>query len=459
MPQETQADFSGGLNTRFPAHRIGANQVTELQNADLSHGDLRGEYGSNTGGQSQFFYEAGESWVSSTGFTSADVILDWPYGETSTPAYSGSNTVTISSSTNYFASNPNARIKDGVTITINDGVTVTLYEITNGIHGAESYVEYNDDLFVARSSDGFSIVATTVLNDATVDTGDHTYKLQVGDELVNTTYFTAGAYIKSINISANTIEMSEGAKAAGTDQTYTVEPIISKFMDGVTTTSYRVGVTQPDPVFTISQLATVATQHTNRENSHSDSWYGTSDPIPFQYGISAYDETGVESTISALSDANLGAVGGVLFPDGSNRVPQSISIDGVAKYSAATLRDGRFALYRVGGTSAITMRLDNLFLDSTLQVSTSEDTNDLDVDLAGANSDWQYKLKWYVYKSGSTDYKYSNAGYNDPYDGTSRASTGETDWVNPSGGGGHTFTLDGNGTAHFVDIIVMMRIP
>ena len=78
MAVESQTDFSGGLNTRAPAHLIGADQLTELQNVDLSHNDLRGEYGTKAGGESEFYYEAASSWVSGAGFSGAETILAWP---------------------------------------------------------------------------------------------------------------------------------------------------------------------------------------------------------------------------------------------------------------------------------------------------------------------------------------------------------------------------------------------
>ena len=89
MATETQADFRGGLNTRSPAHLIGANQLTELQNVDLSYSDLRGEYGSATGGETDFYYEAGSVWVSATGFTGGALILPWP------SRFTGTSTITL----------------------------------------------------------------------------------------------------------------------------------------------------------------------------------------------------------------------------------------------------------------------------------------------------------------------------------------------------------------------------
>ena len=106
MATETQSDFRGGLNTRSPAHLIGENQLTELQNVDLSHSDLRGEYGSATGGETDFYYEAGSVWVSATGFTGGATILSWP------SAYSTDGTAsdTASATVNYFTGSPNATI-------------------------------------------------------------------------------------------------------------------------------------------------------------------------------------------------------------------------------------------------------------------------------------------------------------------------------------------------------------
>ena len=56
MATEVQTNFSGGLNTRSPAHLIGETQLTELQNVDLSNNDLRGEFGTLAGGKTDFYF-------------------------------------------------------------------------------------------------------------------------------------------------------------------------------------------------------------------------------------------------------------------------------------------------------------------------------------------------------------------------------------------------------------------
>lgn len=457
MPSETQIDFSGGLNTRHPAHRIGANQVTELQNADLSFGDLRGEFGAKAGAQTAFFYEAGDSWVSSSGFSGDSTILSWPYGT----SYSGSTTVSISADVSYFSGSPIAEIKEGVTITIADDVTVTIYDATQGIHGANSFVEYNDDLFIGRST--FDITVESTANSKTLTTENDTNKLQIGDELVNSDYVNDGVYITSIDSSAGTVTINDPATASTSSaQTFSVRSIISKFIDGDTSTSFRVGVNKPKAVISFSQ--TLNAQNTVRDSKHSDAWFSSTDPIPFQYGISAYDSTGVESTMGTMTDSNVGSIGGSKFDTSNVNTPQTLTVDGVDRYSNTDTNAGRFALYRVGGTSAVTKRLDNLYLDSLLNIVTDEvddpDGNtdhDIQIKLTQARNNYQYKVKWYSYDQA---YKYSNSGsgYNDPYDGTSTSLTGETDYLNPSTNS-LTFQLTGSGATHKADFFVFMKFP
>jgi len=476
MAVESQTDFTGGLNTRAPAHLIGVNQLTELQNVDLSNNDLRGEFGTKAGGETDFYYEAGSSWVSSAGFSGAETIIDWP----SAHSTDGSATITISASVNYFTGSPNARIGSSVTLIIADGVTVTLFPLTQGIHGANSYVEYNDDLYITRST--FTITGDSTDGSDVITVGTDTNKLQIGDELVNTTYVNTGSYIRSINTTNSTVILNAPAIATASGQTYTVNSIISKYIDGVTTSSYRAGVNTPEPVIEYGKHATAA-YNTARNGSHSDAWYGATDPIPFQYGLAEYDETGVESTMAEMTDSNIGTIGGDKFPVATADVdnPQYISISGVDRYSTTTTTKGRFALYRVGGTSAFIKRCDNLFLDSDLAVSTAETTSPskLTVTLGSAKDAFQYKIKWYAYNdivtptsaayryysdpAGSSEWNQGGTGYVFPFDaspGSSviRAFSGESEYRN-STSGNLTFELDASNDVHFTDIIVMMKIP
>jgi len=521
MAVESQTDFSGGLNTRTPAHLLAANQLTELQNVDLSHNDLRGEFGTLSGGETDFYYEAASAWVSAEGFQLAETILDWPSkfsqdnittistvtsgtaskikftfsashglsdgdiikvtATTSLPGnivadtkyyvndkdattfyvepsigggnitYSSAGSGTrkivhvVAATVNYFSGSPNAEIGDGTTIELVDTVGAStilrLFATTQGIHGANSYVEYNDDLYIARSS--FEITATSTNASDILNTGNHTNKFQVGDELVNSLYVNTGTYIKSINTSNSTVTLNQPAIATHVGATYTVNSIISKYVDGVTTESYRAGVNTPIPVIEFDKKVNSSTAginyNTGRNGSHSDAWYGITDPIPFQYGLAEYDATGVESTMSKLSDSNIGTIGGDKFPNGTTDVnnPQYINVSGVDRYSTLKTTKGRFALYRVGGTSAFIKRCDNLFLDNDLTVTTAETTSPskLTVTLGSAKDAFQYKVRWYSYNDiGTTSAKYnyynSSTGYINPFVKTGEVSSIEADASN-----------------------------
>ena len=64
MALERQTDFTGGLNTRIPAHKLPENMVQAAKNVDFSHGDIRPDTGiGGDGGGKKFYYEKGASWV------------------------------------------------------------------------------------------------------------------------------------------------------------------------------------------------------------------------------------------------------------------------------------------------------------------------------------------------------------------------------------------------------------
>ena len=60
MALERQTDFTGGLNTRIPAHKLPENMVQAAKNVDFSHGDIRPDTGiGGDGGGKKFYYEKG----------------------------------------------------------------------------------------------------------------------------------------------------------------------------------------------------------------------------------------------------------------------------------------------------------------------------------------------------------------------------------------------------------------
>ena len=444
MAVESQLDFSGGLNTRYPSHRIAANQLTELTDVDLSHGDLRGEYATTTGGQSEHYYEKADLWVSGDGFTATVPIQTW-----------SSSTTTISSDANYYSP---MVIGSAHTVTIGASATVRLYEVTQGVHGASSFVEYNDDLYVGR--DSFTVTGTwshssnqdriTVQTSAGVG---EVYKLQVGDELTATN-LPENVYVTRIDTGSNYAYINLEAKASGTNATITVNPIISKFLDGVTSTSYRVSALKPDPTITFSNLATDSYTGTDadRADGHSKEWFSDNFVVPFQYGLSHFDATGYESSISELTDSSLSST---YFDKSSNNKPIYIDLGNTVdtlSYSSSKTSGGRFALYRVGGSSSVIKRVDNIFVDDDLTVAVSGTGGDnLTVALGSVKSSWQYRVAWYCFNTDAcTKYSYSNGTYS-----VASSFTGKSDWIS----GGTSYVLTGSSSVHHVDIIVQQRIP
>ena len=443
MAQETQNNFSGGLNTRFPAHLIAENQATELTDVDLSHGHIRGDYGMASEGFQEYFYEEGNTWVDSAGFTPAVAVISWPYS-------GNSLTQSISANANYFSV---LSIGTNSTITIDDGVVVEVFESTRGVFGANSFVEYNQDLYISRSD--FSITAdyNSSSNTTRVVTGNDTYKLQVGD-ILSGTGIVANSYITSIDTVNNRVIINNSVESTQSGATVTVKPIISRFLDGDTSEGFRASALPPTPKITFAQNASLGS-NSNRENYHSGKWYSSNYAVPFQYGLAHFDSTGVESSMSELSDSKISATY-FTASTSNNSLPQYITIDQDTVLTSTATNDklGRHALYRVGGSSSVIKRVANLYFDATSIATSNPSSNNLRIALSSATDTHQYRVAWYVYHASGATYGWTNA------DGTTVATTrtGQTDWRSPSSGN-LNFDLAGSGSTHHADIFVWVRIP
>ena len=76
MALERQTDFTGGLNTRIPAHKLPENMVQAATNVDFSHGDIRPDIGiGGDGGGQKFYYEKGSSWVGTDVANAYDILV------------------------------------------------------------------------------------------------------------------------------------------------------------------------------------------------------------------------------------------------------------------------------------------------------------------------------------------------------------------------------------------------
>ena len=69
MALERQIDFTGGLNTRVPAHKLPENMVQAAINTDFTHGDVRPDIG--IGGDGGGNYQAQSNEPAASGNSSA----------------------------------------------------------------------------------------------------------------------------------------------------------------------------------------------------------------------------------------------------------------------------------------------------------------------------------------------------------------------------------------------------
>ena len=159
--QEKQTLFSGGLNNRLPAHMILDGFSQDVKNADLTHGDFRPEKGEGTDSSdpagSQYYYEAGGSWVGGAGFNTTDYG-----GITFTNGGAAGSTTIVCASGNETVSGPitvpdqhTLQISNTTNVNANNLYTLTVEESGQGFVTANKFIEYADDLYISR--DGFTV--------------------------------------------------------------------------------------------------------------------------------------------------------------------------------------------------------------------------------------------------------------------------------------------------------------
>ena len=137
MPIESQNNFVGGLNNRFPAHKIPENSVQDAINCDFSNGDVRGIQGvGGEGGGSNFFYEAGNTWIGTDGVGGQTVEIRTFTTNTTLSSDATFGTPLI--------------VNQNVVLTVNSGVTMTVSNVIRGLFGAQSFVEFSDDIYISR---------------------------------------------------------------------------------------------------------------------------------------------------------------------------------------------------------------------------------------------------------------------------------------------------------------------
>jgi len=151
MAIERQIDFTGGLNTRVPAHKLPENMVQAALNTDFTYGDVRPDTGiGGDGGGKQFYYEKGDSWVGTDTANAYDIItVDAGVSTTeANPTTNLGNPLTVQDTATY-----QIGMTDTVTATFGSNLLTTVA----GAHG----LIVNDTIKLAGSDLPAPLVAGT----------------------------------------------------------------------------------------------------------------------------------------------------------------------------------------------------------------------------------------------------------------------------------------------------------
>ena len=480
MALDRQIDFTGGLNTRIPAHKLPENMVQAATNTDFTHGDVRPDTSiGGDGGGKQFYYEKGGSWVG-TDTANAFTILVVDAGASSTvtiPSTDLGNPLTISetgtyqigvvftftavaatdvittsathglvnddtvvltttgtlpaglalATTYYVLATPAvntltlAAVADGTIINItNTGsgthtltsvTSVTINDTELNLGSVTSFVEYNDDLYMGREN--FSLTATTL----TVQTGLITLtaadvaKVIVSDNVIGTG-IPLGAKIESIDYGSNIVTIDKTITTGGSSITLTINTSPARIIDGILNKIYPIEVPKPEPQSAVvSQLSGT---NTERALGHSVKWVTQDFPIPMQWGIARFDDaTGAEGGISELTSI-ADSLSYINSDSTHTSVPVMVKYK-INKQDVNSLFYGKFALYRVGGTSSVIKKVQDVLLTSQsdgspLSVLVAKSTNNVNITVSEIPSGAEWKVKWHGYGATGARRDYHSGG-------------------------------------------------
>lgn len=427
MIQE-QSSFGGGLNTLLPGNRLPEGASQSLIDAEIFDNTIQPaeSFGGEGGGQ-VFYYEAGETWVGSSGFGVNIGVSQLIVSENTTTSGSGAGDNT------YFSP---LIVNPGVVYKIAAGDTIEVESLTKGLSQANSFVEYSRDLYVGRDPYSIRVAANGVnVGNKTLvlETGD-AGRVHVGDRLVaNDAIVPEGAIITNVVIPSNTITIDTTPVAVTESTLVSMDAVPIRVLDGTLNVTYRMGLPVPTPTIKFKQVGTNGL----RSDSHTTLWYSTSSgyyPIPYQYGLSLYDSaTGAESGMSELSDPAISS---------SSLIKKSNATNQPAMVSVTNADVGRYALYRTGGTSSVVKKVANLYLDSSIYGNVTFSGADLTVTVnnlpaCDARINW-HSFNGHAYESGLTA---DTSEYTDASNGT------------------YSFTITRSaGTNHYIDIIVEILI-
>jgi hypothetical protein len=289
--------------------------------------------------------------------------------------------------------------------------TITVNDTELNLGSVTSFVEYNEDLYMGREN--FSLVATTL----TVQTGSVTLtaadvaKVIVSDSVVGTGV-PLGAKIESIDYGTNIVTLDKTISTGGSGVTLTINTAPARIIDGVLTKIFPLEIPKPDPQsVVVSQLPNT---NTTRAVGHSLKWITQNFPIPMQWGIARFDDTtGAEGGISELTTIGQG-IANINSDNTHTNVPAMVKYK-INKQDANALLYGKFALYRVGGTSSVVKKVEDILLTSQsdgtpLSVIVGVSTNDVTIDCNQLPTGAEWKAKWYGFGATGAQRSYHSGG-------------------------------------------------
>ena len=480
MAVERQTDFTGGLNTRIPAHKLPENMVQAAKNVDFSHGDIRPDTGiGGEGGGQKFYYEKGASWVGTDVANAYDILTidagattieanpttnlgnpltiqdtgTYQIGVVFTFTVNASTDVVTTSGTHGLAVNDTVVLSSAGTLPAGSAASTTYHvkttpgantltlsatqggstlDFTNtgsGTHtltsvaevivndtelnlgSVNSFVEYNDDLYMGRNT--FAFTATTVnAGDTITMSAADVAKIIVSDNFVGTG-IAPDAVVESINFGTNIVTMDKENTASGSNVSVTVNASPARIIDGILTKIYPIEIPKPVPLdVTVSQLSGV---NTDRAVGHSVKFLTENYPIPLQWGIARFDDaSGAEGGVSELSSIALSQA--YLASDSTHTSIPALVKFRINKQDANSEHYGKFALYRVGGTSAVIKKVQDVYLTSQsdgtpLSVGITASSADPAITVTGLPTGAEWKVKWFGYGADTASHrKYSSGG-------------------------------------------------
>ena len=297
------------------------------------------------------------------------------------------------------------------TITLTSVTSVVVNDTELNLGSVTSFVEYNEDLYMGREN--FTITATTL----TVNTGlmaltsADVAKIIVSDTPVGTG-IPLNAKIESIDYGTNIVTLDKTITVGGSAVSVAINTSPARIIDGVLTKIFPIEIPKPIPQsVTVSQIPNT---NTTRAVGHSLKWITQNFPIPMQWGIARFDDaTGAEGGISDLTSISQG-IGHINSDSTHTNVPAIVKYK-IDKRDVNSSSYGKFALYRVGGTSSVVKKVDDILLTSQtdgtpLSVSVAVATNNITVECNQLPLGAEWKVKWYGFGAASAQRSYHSGG-------------------------------------------------